>query len=176
MMKRCAALALIAALAMGAAACDDSPTEPDDDNTVVFTSTLSSSNEVPAVTGTEAGATGTVTITFNLTRDTAGAITAATANISATVANMPAGSTLILAHIHTGAAGTNGGFIVNTGLSAATAISVGGNGTATLTFNSVAIPDAATANNIIANPSGFYFNVHSALNPGGVVRGQLVRQ
>lgn len=176
MMKRPAALALIAALALGAAACDDSPTEPDDDNTVVFTSTLSSSNEVPAVTGTEAGATGTATITFNLTRDTAGAITAGTANFAVNIANMPAGSTLILAHIHTGAAGSNGGVLVNTGLSAATAITVGGNGTATLTFNSVSIPDAATANNIIANPSGFYFNVHSALNPGGVVRGQLVRQ
>jgi hypothetical protein len=29
---------------------------------------------------------------------------------------------------------------------------------------------------IIANPGGFYFNVHSTLNPVGVVRGQLVRQ
>jgi hypothetical protein len=28
---------------------------------------------------------------------------------------------------------------------------------------------------IIANPAGFYFNVHTALNPGGAVRGQLSR-
>jgi len=31
------------------------------------------------------------------------------------------------------------------------------------------------ATQILANPAGFYFNSHSALNPGGVVRGQLVR-
>jgi hypothetical protein len=29
---------------------------------------------------------------------------------------------------------------------------------------------------IIDNPANFYFNVHSSLNPGGVARGQLVKQ
>jgi hypothetical protein len=33
----------------------------------------------------------------------------------------------------------------------------------------------AVFNAIINNPSGFYFNVHSTLNPGGVARGQLVK-
>jgi filamentous hemagglutinin family protein len=33
---------------------------------------------------------------------------------------------------------------------------------------------AATA--ILANPSGFYFNMYSALNQNGVVRGQLAKQ
>jgi len=28
---------------------------------------------------------------------------------------------------------------------------------------------------VLNNPAGHYFNMHSALNPGGVVRGQLVR-
>ena len=32
------------------------------------------------------------------------------------------------------------------------------------------------AQNIINNPGGFYYNVHSTLNPGGFARGQLVRQ
>jgi hypothetical protein len=31
-------------------------------------------------------------------------------------------------------------------------------------------------NRLIANPVGFYFNIHSALHTGGVVRGQLVKQ
>jgi hypothetical protein len=32
---------------------------------------------------------------------------------------------------------------------------------------------AALAQMIIDNPSGFYFNIHSPLNPGGFARGQL---
>ena len=31
------------------------------------------------------------------------------------------------------------------------------------------------ATTVLANPAGHYFNMHSALNPIGVVRGQLVR-
>jgi hypothetical protein len=68
-----------------------------------------------------------------------------------------------------------GGIEINTGLSPATAIPIV-NGTATLTFNNVVVADPVDVQNIIDNPAGFYFNVHSALNPGGVVRGQLVRQ
>ena len=174
-MKRFAALALTAALMAATAACDDGPTDPGQDNTVVFTANMSAAQETTPVTGAEANATGTATITFNLTRDASNTITAGTANFSANVANMPAGSTLILAHIHTGAAGVQGGVLVNTGLSAATAITIGANGTATLTINTVSL-DVTAINNIIANPAGFYFNVHSAQHPGGVVRGQLVRQ
>jgi len=35
---------------------------------------------------------------------------------------------------------------------------------------------AGITQRLLANPAGFYFNIHSNLNPGGVVRGQLVRQ
>jgi hypothetical protein len=158
----------------GVAACDDDPPTEPDNNTVVFTANMTAAQETTAVTGAEAGATGTATITFNLTRGAGDVITGATANFSSTVSNMPAGSSLILAHIHTGAAGQAGGFVVNTGLSAASAIPIV-NGTATLTFNNIVV-DPAVAQNIIDNPAGFYFNVHSAAHPGGVVRGQLVRQ
>ena len=175
MTNRMAVVALAALAMSGAAACDDGPTEPDDDNTVVFTANMSAAQETTAVTGAEANATGTATITFNLTRDAAGTITAGTASFSATVSNLPATSTLILAHIHTGAAGVAGGVLVNTGLSAATAISPNASGVATLTFNNVPL-SVTDINNIIANPAGFYFNVHSAAHGGGVVRGQLIRQ
>jgi hypothetical protein len=40
----------------------------------------------------------------------------------------------------------------------------------------VTVPaDPALIQSIVANPSGFYFNVHSPLNPGGFSRGQLQR-
>ena len=175
-MKRFSILVVLMA-AMGVAACDDGPTEPDDDNTVVFTANMTAAQEVPTVTGAEATGTGTVTITFNVTRDAASAITGGTVNFSANIANLPAGTLLQRAHIHTGVAGVAGGVLVDTGLTPATAITVSSNGTATLTFNSVTSGvDATLINNIIANPAAFYFNVHSALNPSGVVRGQLVRQ
>ena len=32
------------------------------------------------------------------------------------------------------------------------------------------------AQQIIDNPNGYYFNVHTTLNPGGAARGQLVKQ
>jgi CHRD domain len=35
--------------------------------------------------------------------------------------------------------------------------------------------DAALAQTIIGNPAGYYFNIHTSLNPAGVMRGQLVR-
>ncbi len=64
-------------------------------------------------------------------------------------------------HIHAGAAGTSGpvliGFNVNT-----------------LTNGTVAITQEA-ANQIDANPSGFYVNVHTAEFPNGAIRGQLAR-
>jgi hypothetical protein len=47
-------------------------------------------------------------------------------------------------------------------------------GTGSFTKSNVAVtPDLA--NQLMSNPGGFYFNVHSTLNPGGVARGQLVR-
>lgn len=171
-MKPLAIAATVLATLAGAA-CYDSPTDPGMD-TVVFTATLTAASEVPAVTGTEANATGTITITMEVTRNSADVITQAEASFSGSVANMPAGSSLTLAHIHTGAAGVTGGPVVNVGLTPATAIPIVSGG-ATLTFNDITVePNVAQA--IIDNPAGFYFNVHSALNPGGVARGQLVRQ
>jgi hypothetical protein len=48
-------------------------------------------------------------------------------------------------------------------------------GSVTLTIANVAV-SADAANAILANPGAFYFNLHSALNPAGVVRGQLAKQ
>ena len=47
-----------------------------------------------------------------------------------------------------------------------------GSGTFTATQSGV---DPALAQTIINNPSNYYFNIHTSLNPGGVMRGQLVK-
>lgn len=173
-MKRLLTLALIGSLtALGAAACDDdSPTDPSDEE-LVFRATLSSANEVPPITNAEAGASGIVTITVHPTRDAAGNITDATFDFEGSLNGFAAGTPITAAHIHTGAAGTNGGFVVNLQLSPGEITLANGSGTFSkegLTANSVDI-----VNQIIANPAAFYFNAHTQLNPGGAVRGQLVR-
>jgi hypothetical protein len=137
-----------------------------------FRATLSPANEVPPVTNAEASASGTMDITIVATRDSAGNIIAAGVNFNGTVTGFPAGSTVNIAHIHPGVAGSNGSILVNTGLVPGEVSLSGGSGT--IVKNGIAIT-TDVANQIIANPSAFYFNVHTALNPPGALRGQLVR-
>jgi hypothetical protein len=177
-MNRLVMLACVAGLA--AAGCgNDSPTAPATPATpagptttsTVFTVALSSANEVPPITNAEAGATGTATVTFRVTKDAAGAITASTVDFVVTLANFPAGATARLAHIHTGAAGVAGSVLIDTGLSGTTAVAMP---SGTGSFSQLAIPvSAENTNAVLANPAGYYFNVHSVLNGSGVVRGQL---
>ena len=137
------------------------------------TAQLSAANEVPAVTGPEANGRGNVTISFNVPRDAGGAVTGAgTASFAIQLSGFPPGTPAILAHIHPGATGQVGPPLVNTNLAPATAL-VLGDGTVNVTLTApVGQVDAAA---ITANPAGYYFNVHTQLNPGGAVRGQLTR-
>ena len=176
-MTRWIATVLAAACIMGTGACgdDDSPTGPSaGPTTLVFRADMTSAQEVPPGTNAEAGASGSATMTFTVTRDAANAITGGTVVFQFNVAGLTPTSSVTLAHIHTGAAGVAGGILINTGLSAATAIATPAG---TATFTSTAQPaEAAAITSIVNNPAGFYFNVHTSLNPAGVVRGQLRAQ
>lgn len=67
-----------------------------------------------------------------------------------------------MAHVHTGAAGVNGGPVIT--------MDVTGKGSDMC----IAVePDKLKP--IVANPSGFYVNIHTADFPGGAVRGQLTK-
>ena len=168
---------LVMTMALALAACDDdSPTAPEDPNVVTFTAQLSAASEVPPITNAESTARGDARMVFTLTRDAGNNITGATVNFTVNLNSFPAGSTWTLAHIHEGAAGVAGGVRINTGLAPATAITLTNGGVQNQQFTSPPVADAALINNIINNPAGFYFNAHTALNPTGAVRGQLVRQ
>jgi hypothetical protein len=160
-------------LAAGAAACGSSDSSPSSPTVPTFTVTMLPSNETTAVVGPEAQGTGTMTIKFNLTKDAGGNVTAATADFSGTFSNFPAGTTLTAAHIHPGAAGVAGSPIINLTLSSGEVVFANGGGT--LTKNGVTISPVDLATTIMNNPSGYYFNIHTATNPGGAARGQLVR-
>jgi hypothetical protein len=151
----------------------DTPATPTPAPDPKFTATLLPSNEVPAVTNADASGSGTVTITMHNTKDASGNITASNADFTFTLQGFPAGTVLTAAHIHPGAAGVNGSPTWNLNLvSGANTLP---NGSITLTVNAVNPSDVAIAQQIINNPAGFYFNVHTTINTGGAARGQLVR-
>jgi hypothetical protein len=106
------------------------------------------------------------------TKDAAGNITAATATFVVNITGVPAGTSINIAHIHECASSCNGSIVVNTTLAAGEVTVT--NGVASFTKANLTV-DPAVAQRILNNPAGFYFNVHTTLNPGGVARGQLQR-
>jgi len=168
-MKRLFVLAAVAAV--GSYGCGSKTPAAPSNQPTVFTVQLRAQNEVPATSGPEANAAGTAVITLNTTKDSSGAITAATADFNVTMTGFPAGSTAIMSHIHPGAAGTSGGILVSTGMAPSNGVAMP-NGTGTFSFTNVDV-GADKANQILAAPQNFYFNVHTTANPGGAIRGQL---
>ncbi|HXG94751.1 MAG TPA: CHRD domain-containing protein [Blastocatellia bacterium] len=173
-MRRTFASVLLVGLTFASAAWLMMPTAKAE--TIIFTAQLLASNEVPpvAVAPSEAGANGFATVTLDVTRDSGGNITAATARFDVSISGMAANSSIILAHIHEGGATVNGPVRVDSGITPAAPIAAP-LGAATFTRSNLTVAPAL-AQSIINNPGGFYFNVHTALSPNGVARGQLSRQ
>ena len=150
------------------------PIQPDPGSTnesKTFSIPLKGANEIPPVSGAEANAGGSATITIKTTKNASGTVTAATADFQVTLTGLAANSTITMAHIHSGGNTVpSGGILVNTGIGSSDAPVNGGN--ASFTRNGVNVP-ASDAQNILNNPAAFYFNVHSNANGGGVVRGQV---
>jgi hypothetical protein len=159
-MKRLA-LAAVTILVFAVAGCGSkSPTAATD--ITIFTVQLSALNEVPAITNAEATARGTAVITINKATNTI--------DFNVSLNSFPAGSTVNVAHIHAAAAGATAGVFIGTGLTAGNVTLT--NGAGTFSFQQVAATAAQVAQ-ILANPAGHYFNVHTTLNGGGAIRGQL---
>jgi hypothetical protein len=172
-------LAVVIAASMCAAGCgDDSPSGPSGPSDPTFTAELLPSNEVPPVTNEDSTGRGTVTVTLtNITRDASQNITAATANFTVTMTGFPAGTELTGAHIHGGRVGVNSGVLVNTGITRGDVTLANGSGNFTRTATTSATGSFTTtvAQNMLNDPAGFYFNVHTTRNTGGAIRNQLTR-
>lgn len=135
--------------------------------TVTFTASLSGGNEVPGVV---TGSVGTATVTWDT------ATKAGTYRVD--VYNMPVGTTA--SHIHVGAAGVSGPVVINL------TVPAGG------ISNDFGLSGTFACSNVVARAaqginscedfeqalllSNTYVNVHSTANPGGEIRGQLIRQ
>jgi hypothetical protein len=163
----------VAAFALLAAGCGSSSTSPSTSPTKpTLTATLSPANEVPPVTGAEGTGSGTATITLDTTTNASGQITAATATFVVNLSGFPPNTPINAAHIHVGASTCACPVAVSTAITAGANVLTNGSGSFTVAGVNVTA-DVASA--ILANPSGYYFNVHSALNPGGFARGTLSR-
>src|SRR5690606_9541831 len=142
--------------------------QADTSETVYFRSTLSPANEVPPV-DTEASAN--ATITFHIRRDNSGDIVSAIADFDVDY-ELPSADMATGLHIHEGAAGVNGPVKINSGLSASNIADLDLTGAVS---RQVEVTDLETLATLLDNPSGFYVNLHTPTNPGGLFRGQLSR-
>jgi len=106
---------------------------------------LSHANEVPPTATTTTG-------TAHVTVDNVANKVCVTLELqNQTIGNVTA------MHIHTGAAGVNGAVVIPF----------------TPGESACANPTAQQVSDLLANPAGFYFNIHTAANAGGEARGQL---
>ena len=181
-MKR---VAMIALVLMFCVSCDDSPTSPSDPNVLKFTAILLPTNEVgpfgangaPA-TNADATASGTMQLTMTVTRDSANNVTGATYDFSVNITGFPANTTLTGAHIHNAGAGVNAPVVVGLPLTSTDTAVATGQSTITKTSlqsTSATVSAAQVAQGIVNNPGANYFNVHTTVNTGGAIRGQLVK-
>ncbi len=120
----------------------------------IYTATLNGSNERPTPVTTTATGAATFTVLGNL--------------VSWKVDITSAIDSVIAGHIHDGAADVAGGVIVNL-----TPAPTGVGFTGTVTLGSASPVDSVLT---LMRAGNTYVNIHTKKNPGGEIRGQLVKQ
>lgn len=131
----------------------------------VFDLRLEPKQEVPRIKGLRAGAAGNLTL--DVTRDSTGAITSGEVVFYVNY-DFPGSVTITGLHVHQAPKGTNGPIVVDSGVASFTDADGDGNVTAVVAGVSPAVLQA-----ILAQPRGYYVNLHTSVNPGGALRDQL---
>jgi uncharacterized protein (TIGR03437 family) len=168
-MRKLAAAALLFTAGLGAQTAD----------VAYFRAVMLPSNEVPA---TDAKATGSADIIAHMIRDDKGQIVSGTVefflHVNFTAPDDPTKTiTATGLHIHRGDSTVSGPVVINTGLSAGNnqVLKPGGD---VVHRNAPVLATDSTAltalRDLMANPGGFYVNIHTTDFPGGAIRGQLV--
>ena len=139
----------------------------------VLMAPMSAANEVPAITGPNAGSTAVGTAVILITRAPNGQMTSGYVMFDVAYRDMSADTIFTAMHIHRGAAGGNGPVVLDSAMSR-TEVASGGAGVLRfeneMNMSSAAV--RAALDDIRFNAGAFYLNVHSVANPGGIMRGQ----
>jgi uncharacterized protein (TIGR03437 family) len=141
--------------------------------THVFRAKLSPANEVPPIAGL--AASGTATVVAHIVRNNSGEITSGSVDFYVNHV-FPGETTFTGLHIHTAPAGTNGGVNIDTGITGQNTVA-SSSGSGTISRQAPVIDNSrggiAALTGMLSDPSGYYVNLHTTVNPGGAIRGQL---
>ena len=146
----------------------------DTQDTAVFRTRILSDNEIPPIAATGNSAGGTITV--HVTRDAAGNVNAATVtfDIDYTVTSA---LTFTGLHLHNAPVGQNGTAVIDSGISGANPVNVAaGSGriTRVVNYTSTDTNGLKFVTGLLATPENYYANIHTTVNPGGFMRGQLL--
>ncbi|MBI4876362.1 MAG: CHRD domain-containing protein [Acidobacteria bacterium] len=143
---------------------------------VPFRALLSPANEVPAIANLNAS--GTATVWLHVMRDAAGQVVSGSVDFDVRY-DFPGAVNITGMHIHRGAAGVNGPVTIGAIGGAAGPAVADSTGRGSLQRQAQVPATAAdaldTIRGMLQDPGGYYVNLHTEVNPGGVIRGQLVR-
>lgn len=138
--------------------------------TIPYRAVISPANEVPAVTDVQGS--GTVNVWLHVVKDAAGRVTSGSVDFDVRYSALTPNQTFTAMHIHAGPAGVNAPVVIDARL-ARTEAAAGGGVLPTFQAQLTTPAQLAAAEGILADPSQYYFNIHSVDKPGGVMRGQL---
>ena len=141
---------------------------------IPFRMNMSPANEVPAINDPAISGFGTVWV--RVVRDAAGKVVSGTVDFG--VRYQLAGPITITGlHIHKGDAGTNGPVLIDSRINGANpVVDEMGRGAIDRPVEVPAgSPNVAVIEDLLKTPSAYYINMHTTVNPGGVIRAQLTR-
>lgn len=157
-----AVILVLAALAMASSVPAQTP------QTLQVVVPLSPANEVPPISGLNASASATITITPTL--DSQGVITGGSLILLANLF-FDGGVTITGAHFHQAPAGVNGPVVIPMPISPTGApVTLPSFSNFLFTSSNVSL---SLLTSLITNPEGFYINFHTSTHPSGALRGQL---
>jgi uncharacterized protein (TIGR03437 family) len=145
--------------------------------TIPFLELMQAGNEVPAINDTSSG---NVIVWVHVLRDASGNVVSGSVDFDIST-RFSSAVTITGLHIHNGAAGVNGPIVIPTDVNGTDkSIAVDGAGRVRIQ-KQVQFPSSSpaiavsTITDLLANPESYYVNIHTTVNGGGAMRGQLMR-